>query len=249
MQEEDDVNNNSFKTNNEILNVAEESSKNNSSSSYDLIEFQSHNSFLTKFEPSSSSRYYSNNMENDVIVISDDDGDDGDDGDDTQIDSAHKDDCLNQSISDAYNFRERKRTHYEIESSPSDIENEETDTEKSQKNLRKTSTRKLISRKNATKWDIDEITHLVYFAGKYGRAWTLIARRYKEYFKNRNIYDMCAKYSSLERNQRSLEFFKKQAEKLNGITIDNQSNEFCNGKFVIRRNSIRWDEDETVNAL
>ena len=53
---------------------------------------------------------------------------------------------------------------------------------------------------------------------------------------------MCAKYSSLERNERSFEFFKKQAEKLANTRSDNEGNEFYNSKYVVRRNSIRWDD-------
>jgi hypothetical protein len=190
-----------------------------------------------KFEPTtaSSSRHQSNDEFDEIIVISDDEDFGGS--------SKTKDNSVEGSVE--YTYKRRKGEYqYENESSQvaSDLDANrfiEPEDDSVERCTRKSSG----VRKNVCKWDVTEVTYLVYFVEKYGRAWTLIANRYKECFRNRNIFDMCAKYSSLERNLRSFEFFKKQAEKLAKTRSDNESsNEFYNSKYVVRRNSIRWDD-------
>ena len=99
------------------------------------------------------------------------------------------------------------------------------------------------SYKKRNKWDVKEITYLVYFAQKTEKAWNEIARRYKKYFKNRIARDLMMKYRWLMK-KKQLDQFIKLSEILENEGFDaNQS--FKSKSFDFKD----WDNVEMVNLV
>ena len=118
-----------------------------------------------KFEPgrASSSRHESNELD-DIIVLSDDE--------DYTSSSRIKDNS--EEGSDAYTYRNRKQIYGKFDPTavPSDIEGGEF-IEPEDDSVERCTRKSTGIRKNVCKWDVNEVTYLVYFVEKYGRAWTV----------------------------------------------------------------------------
>ncbi len=87
------------------------------------------------------------------------------------------------------------------------------------------------------RWSEEEIIYLVHGVEKLGRDnWLEIIKKYKKYFnKDRRSKDLLCKYQLLEKNKNVLESFKKKAELIKEIDLE-EENLKC----------VKWSEEETI---